>query len=201
MIKNFYTTGDIARYCEVDINTIKRWIAKNEIKSFKTPAGHHRVLRHDFINFLKTHNYPVLFKNDMEPLIGIIDDNKSDLKLIKYWLKKKLNNEGFLTASNGFDGYNLIVNRNPQIVFLDILMPMQGGLEMLKTVRQNKKCPQPEFIIMTGFLNDQIKDELKRLKIKYILEKPLDKDKTMKLCHQILEQMPDLTDQGLGAAG
>jgi len=53
MHKKYFTTGEIARYCEVDINTVKNWIKANDLEGFKTPSGHFRVARKAFIDFIK----------------------------------------------------------------------------------------------------------------------------------------------------
>ena len=57
MHKKYFTTGEIARYCEVDINTVKNWIKANGLEGFKTPSGHFRVARKAFIDFIKKQGF------------------------------------------------------------------------------------------------------------------------------------------------
>jgi len=51
-VKKYFTTGDIARYCEVDINTAKSWIRNGSLQGFTTPSGHYRIPREPFIAFI-----------------------------------------------------------------------------------------------------------------------------------------------------
>ena len=55
--KKYFTTGDIARYCEVDINTVKNWIKRGDLDAFTTPSGHYRIPRARFIDFIKEQGF------------------------------------------------------------------------------------------------------------------------------------------------
>ena len=50
----------------------------------------------------------------------------------------ELRDEGFLvlTATNGRDGLGLAVREKPDLILLDILMPVMDGLTMMDTLRQ-----------------------------------------------------------------
>ena len=37
------TTGEIARYCDVSTNAVKKWIRSSRLKAFRTPGGHLRT--------------------------------------------------------------------------------------------------------------------------------------------------------------
>jgi len=54
IVKKYYTTGELARFCEVDVNTVKRWIRNGKLDAFPLPSGHLRITRSVLINFLRT---------------------------------------------------------------------------------------------------------------------------------------------------
>ncbi|MDI6814718.1 MAG: helix-turn-helix domain-containing protein [Dehalococcoidales bacterium] len=52
----YLTTGVIAQYCGVSRVTVLRWIQKWHLPGFKLPAGHYRIHRDDFSEFLMKYN-------------------------------------------------------------------------------------------------------------------------------------------------
>lgn len=67
----------------------------------------------------------------------LIVEDEIDLRQL---LKKKLSNEGFniLEADNGEMGLQTALSQHPDIILLDIIMPIMDGLSMLKELRQNE---------------------------------------------------------------
>lgn len=58
-LKGFYTAGELAKYCEVDLKTIHNWIKKGRIESFKTPGGHMRISHANLCGFLGSNGFGV----------------------------------------------------------------------------------------------------------------------------------------------
>ncbi len=67
----------------------------------------------------------------------VVDDEEDILELLKYNLKK----EGYevKTASNGIKGVEIAKSFLPDLVILDIMMPLQDGVE---TCRQMREIPE-----------------------------------------------------------
>jgi excisionase family DNA binding protein len=55
----YITVGFIARHCGVSNTTVLRWIEKGELTAFRLPAGHYRIERGDFAEFLANYGIPV----------------------------------------------------------------------------------------------------------------------------------------------
>lgn len=83
--------------------------------------------------------------------IAIIEDDPSLLAA----LHDKFESEGFsiFTANNGREGLEVIQKNNPDIVLLDIIMPVMDGLTMLKELRKTEVGKKLPVIILTN-LND-----------------------------------------------
>ncbi len=64
----------------------------------------------------------------------VVDDEKSIVRLITFNLEK----EGFKTlqASNGEEALRLINDQNPDLVLLDLMLPVLDGLEVCRRIRQ-----------------------------------------------------------------
>lgn len=73
-----------------------------------------------------------------DPLTVLICD---DSMLVQKQLKQALKNAGVeivLQASNGKEALQIIEKEKPQILFLDIVMPIMNGINTLKQIRRKK---------------------------------------------------------------
>lgn len=75
----------------------------------------------------------------IQPLLLAVDDEPGILRL----LKLELGSQGFkvLTASNGDEAIRTIEERRPDAVLLDIMMPGESGLEIMKKIRERTRTP------------------------------------------------------------
>lgn len=84
--------------------------------------------------------------------IGIIEDEVPLSEL--YTHKFRLENFEVATAANGVDGLKLIETFQPDVILLDLLMPIMGGVEMLETLRRQPHGDAVKVIIMTNVNDD-----------------------------------------------
>jgi len=54
-----FTTGDVARYCDVTTNAVKKWVRNGKLVAHRTPGGHHRISASNFLKFLEENEMPV----------------------------------------------------------------------------------------------------------------------------------------------
>ena len=66
--------------------------------------------------------------------ILIIDDDKNIREVVKLYLRK----EGYevTEAADGAIGFDLFMGRPYDLVLLDIMMPVQDGIETMKKIRE-----------------------------------------------------------------
>jgi len=87
----------------------------------------------------------------MNGKIMVVDDEEALVRLITY----NLNKEGFTTiaAYEGNEAWELIINENPDLIILDLMLPGKDGLEICRDLRRDKiKTP----IIMLTARDDEI---------------------------------------------
>ena len=80
-----------------------------------------------------------------------VDDEPDFAQTIAFRLKSK----GYIVhyAKNGQEGIELIKKENPDIVFMDLKMPVMDGVEALKKIREfDKDLP---VVMISAFVNDQ----------------------------------------------
>ena len=79
-----------------------------------------------------------------------VDDDMINLKLLKSMLKKNPDIAEVVEARNGADAINVLKERTDiDMILLDIIMPVMGGLEMLQIVRADENLKQMPIIVLT----------------------------------------------------
>src|SRR5438132_14403053 len=78
--------------------------------------------------------------------VAAIDDNNASLEFIKASLKQQP--VQILTQTDADTGLKMVLDRRPQIVLLDLVMPRMNGLEILDRIVE--AAPETEVILITG---------------------------------------------------
>ena len=75
--KDVFTTFDAALICKMNIASIKNWISKGYLRAFRTPGGHFRIQKRDFISFLRKYHMPNPFAGETYRLYLYATDTKA----------------------------------------------------------------------------------------------------------------------------
>ena len=75
-----------------------------------------------------------------------------------------------IVATSGAEGLAVLEQTHPDAVFLDIVMPDLGGVEVLRRIREIQ--PPLPVIVITGHASSAQIEEAKRLGITDCIEKP-----------------------------
>lgn len=79
-----------------------------------------------------------------------VDDDMINLKLLKSMLKKSGKVKEVIEAKNGSEAVDELKGRNDiDLVLLDIIMPIMGGIDVLKVVRADDNLRQVPIIVLT----------------------------------------------------
>ena len=105
--------------------------------------------------------------------VVIIDDNKSLCQSIQKDLNETCDLETVGIAYDGLDGYDLIVEKKPDVVILDVVMPKMDGLELLERLQQNPLPKKTSYIMISAVSHDNIICKALQLGAQYYLVKPL----------------------------
>ncbi|MBM3257940.1 MAG: response regulator [Candidatus Nealsonbacteria bacterium] len=84
----------------------------------------------------------------MAQKIAIMEDEELILNL----LERKLIKEGYelLVARNGEEGLKLIKEKKPDLLLLDIIMPIKGGFEVLEEMQKDDNLKDIPIIIISN---------------------------------------------------
>lgn len=188
--KKFYTTGNIARYCEVDINTVKNWIRQGVLEAFKVPSGHYRISRDKFISFLNEQGYayePEYFGEEVhETDVLIIEDDETQVALLSYTLKVLYKNLKIEVTADGFDGYMKIIQSPPRLILLDLNLPKYTGMELLQSLEKRDETKNTKVLVISAYLDDEVKAKLEELHVDGMIAKPVNNNELKKYCDLLL---------------
>lgn len=83
--------------------------------------------------------------------ILIVEDEKS----IREALKEKLENNDFsvLVANNGQEGLDLALQKHPDLIILDIIMPVMSGIQMIEKLKEDIWGENVRIIILTNMMD------------------------------------------------
>jgi DNA-binding response OmpR family regulator len=123
----------------------------------------------------------------MEKKLLIVDDESHIRMLIEQTLED-LEDEGveLLFAENGEEALHLIQKEEPNLVFLDVMMPKMNGMEVCQKVKKELNLSHVYIILLTA--KGQEVDRQKGLEMgadRY-MTKPFDPDEMLSIAEEIL---------------
>ena len=167
------TTGDIAKYCDVNLRTVIRWVNKGSLKAYKLPGrGNNRIKVTDFLAFLVENGMPI--PDELKPISRkalIVDDEASYANAIKRVLSKR--DFDCRIANGGFQAGLMLTSEQPTVMTLDLSMPGLDGFEVIKFVRQTAAVAGTKILVISA-LNDDALQQAIALGADAALSKPFD---------------------------
>ncbi len=100
----------------------------------------------------------------------VVVEDDSDLQFL---YKNKFEREGFevFVAKNGADGLGVIEENSPDIILLDLLMPVMSGSEMLTRLRSTEWGSDIRVIVLTNISKDEAPPALRFLHVdRYVVK-------------------------------
>jgi DNA-binding response OmpR family regulator len=103
--------------------------------------------------------------------ILVVEDDASLRNILRIWMQ--LDGHLVAEAANGGDAMRIIREEPPDLVLLDISMPVMNGLILLTELRDADVTPRPRVIVTTAHNSTHITVEAVRLGASDVLRKPL----------------------------
>lgn len=158
--KSVLTTGEAAKYCNVNFRTVIRWIERGHLKAYKLPGrGDNRIQVEDFIGFLEQSGMPV--PNELRGDLNVQGDATSqdaehsgslpnkgtndilivdDERAMAAAIERVLIRQGYQThiACDGFQAGIFLNQFKPALITLDLQMPSLDGFAVLDFIQRQK---------------------------------------------------------------
>lgn len=107
--------------------------------------------------------------------VAIVDDNERIVRILEEILKADSDIEIVGTAENGVEALELIKEKKPDVVLLDLIMPKLDGLGVMEKVRMDDSFKKaPSFIVITAIGQEGVTENAFELGASYYILKPFD---------------------------
>jgi len=123
--------------------------------------------------------------------IQVTDDEPNIVQTLKDRLE--MNDFDVVVAHNGSDGLKIAEQERPDVILLDVIMPVMNGLEMLEMLRKQPWGQEPSVIMLTARSQTQDIARANSCGIDDYIIKPFDLSELLEKIESILEQRKVLT--------
>ena len=105
-----------------------------------------------------------------------IDDNLDNLIIVKALMRETFPEARVITTLSGIEGLELASTHNPDIILLDIVMPVMDGFEVCKKLKSDPELVDIPVVFVTALKSDK-ESRIKGLEVgaEAFLAKPIDK--------------------------
>lgn len=175
--KQSFSTSEVAKYCHVTADTIRKWAEAGRIRVFKTPGGHRRIRREDLLKFLRDNNIPIhedLGSSGVRILI--VDDEKAVISVVRRFLERAQTGFEIEVAMDGFEAGRQVATFRPDVVFLDLRLPGMDGFEVTRRIKSDAAYSNTRVIAMTGYFDPEVAQRVVELGALMCLQKPFTPD-------------------------
>ncbi|MGC8729347.1 MAG: response regulator [Elusimicrobiales bacterium] len=187
MNKKGFTTFQISKICGVYPTTVINWINQGKLKAYVTPGGHHRVTYEELISFLKEYNFPIPKELlTTKKKIYVVDDDEIFVRLVSKIFLKKKDLFDIFTFKDGYEALMNIKNDMPDLVVIDLVMPVMDGPTFCKKIKSEEEFKNIKIIAVTGEVLTEAKiQELKKI-TDGVFKKPIEPEEFLKFVSKLL---------------
>lgn len=176
-VKQSFSTSEVAKFCHVTPDTIRKWAESGRIRVFKTPGGHRRIRRDDLLNFLRENSIPIHTDlRDGGTKVLVVDDEKAVISVIRRFLERSGTPFQVEVAMDGFEAGHQVATFKPDVVFLDLRLPGIDGFEVCRKIKESPNSVGTHIIAMTGYYEGEVSNRVIELGAAMCIQKPFTPD-------------------------
>jgi len=128
-------------------------------------------------------------KTDLRKIL-VVDDEPNIVQTLKDRLE--MNDFRVLIASNGKEGLDTALSEQPDVILLDVIMPIMDGLEMLEALRQDVNGKELSIIMLTARSQTDDIARASSAGIEDYIVKPFDLSELLEKIERVLEKKKNL---------
>lgn len=125
----------------------------------------------------------------------IADDNKEFCNILNEYLSTQDDVEVVAIAKDGLEVLDLLPEKSPDVLILDIIMPNLDGLGVLEKLQSTKLEKFPKIIILSAVGQDNVTQRAISLGADYYVVKPFDFETFMRRIRQITGREPAIIER------
>ncbi len=184
--KQSFSTSEVAKYCHVTADTIRKWAEAGRIHVFKTPGGHRRIRRDDLVRFLRENNIPIHEDLDNSGVkILVVDDEKAVISVVRRFLERAQTPFQIEVAMDGYEAGHQVATFRPNVMFLDLRLPGIDGFEVCRRIKSDPETANCNIIAMTGYYEGDVAQRIVDLGAAMLMQKPFSPDDLRRALAQV----------------
>ena len=107
-----------------------------------------------------------------KPTVLVVDDN-ADTRVVVRWMLERWGYH-VVEAADGWEAYEMAVGHRPDLVIMDLSMPVADGYEAIRSIRGRDEFASLPVIAVTAFDRADARDGAEAAGFDYYLSKPID---------------------------
>ena len=178
-----YTTGEVAKLCQVTKRTVIKWIDGGRLAGYTIPGSRHRRVTAEALQkFMRASGIPD-HAGVVRPRILIVDDDTDLLELLKDALHEEYDVD---VASTALDAATRLAAFQPDVILLDIRLPDLSGLQVCRHFQSYKKSRNVPILTMSAYGGEIDPHEVRLSGADAFLPKPLRLSELKKRIHAMV---------------
>ena len=154
MVKDVYTTGEVARVCRVSPRTVSKWFDSGQLKGYRIPGSKdRRIPRDQLLRFMRTHGIPLKGLEIGVTRVLIVDDEYDMADLLRTSLERDIG-YSVQVASNAFEAGMMADNFRPHVILFELNLSDCDVRSVLKALKSNPDLAATRVIAVGGSQSD-----------------------------------------------
>jgi len=188
MDKRIFTTGEVAKVCDVTVVTVNKWFDTGLLQGYRMPGSNRRRIPYkNLIGFLQENNMPTDRLHEFKHrTVLVVDDDPDMLDTVATALRDEFPKIKIETSLDGFEACVKAGSIRPDLVVLDIFMPGMNGFEVCKALKADPNTSKCKILGITGLPEEGTPAQLLECGADDCLVKPLELPIFMKKVRKLL---------------
>lgn len=163
------STTEAAQRLGMAVRSVQLMVDRGELKAWKTPGGHRRILRSSLEEWLAGRSgalapAPAAVATGRPLTLLLVEDSVHFQNLIRLIVKRELPDAELHVASDGIAGLALAGRLEPDVLLIDILLPGIDGAALITSLRSHPQFARSRLIVVTAL------DEAQREPYRFALD-------------------------------
>lgn len=116
------------------------------------------------------------------------DDNAGIQEVVSSYVNSQEDMEIVGLASDGVEALEVLKEKKPDVLLLDIVMPKMDGIAVLETIEQQNQTDKPSVICLTAVGQEELVRRTISLGAKYYMVKPFEMELLIRRIRQLFTQ-------------
>lgn len=184
--KTVFTTGEVARICNVSQQTVIRCFDNGRLKGFRVPGSRfRRIPRESLISFMKANAIPLEHLDTGKRRVLVVDDDEAIVEMFVDLLGRDGRFE-VRTALTGYDAGIVTERFRPDVILLDFKLPDINGDVVCRTIRSNPSYEHTKIIVISAVADPDEIEALEAAGMDEFIRKPFDIDTVIALITELI---------------